>query len=46
MEEDTEYVTQVDGHESDRIKTSRGGKLVLSVELGGKESVGVKVVKA
>ena len=46
MEEDTEYVTQVDGHESDRIKTSRGGKLVLSVDLGGKESVGVKVVKA
>ncbi len=46
MEEDTEYVTQVDGHESDPIKTSRGGKLVLSVELGGKESVGVKVVKA
>ena len=46
MEEDTEYVTQVDGHESDRIKTSRGGKLVLSVELGGKESVKVKAVKA
>ena len=46
MEEDTEYVTQVDGHESDRIKTSRGGKLVLSVELGGKENVSVKVVKA
>lgn len=46
MEEDTEYVTQVDGHESGRIKTSRGGKLVLSVELGGKESVGVKIVKA
>lgn len=46
MEEDTEYMTQVDGHESGRIKTSRGGKLVLSVELGGKESVDVKVVKA
>lgn len=46
MEEDTEYVTLVDGHESGRIKTSRGGKLVLSVELGGKESVSVKAVKA
>lgn len=46
MEEDTEYVTQVDGHESGRIKTSRGGKLVLSVELGGKESIGVKIEKA
>ena len=46
MEEDTEYVTQVDGHESGRIKTGLGGKLVLSVELEGKESVKVKVVKA
>lgn len=46
MEEDTEYLTQVDGHEAGRIKTGRGGKLVLSVELGGKESVNVKVVKA
>ncbi len=41
-----EYLTEVDGHESGRIKTGRGGKLVLSVELGGKENVSVKVVKA
>lgn len=46
MEENTEYLTEVDGHESGRIKTGRGGKLVLSVELGGKENVSVKVVKA
>ena len=46
MEENTEYLTEVDGHESGRIKTVRGGKLVLSVELGGKENVSVKVVKA
>ena len=46
MEEDTEYLTEVDGHESGRIKTGRGGKLVLSVELGGKENVSVKAVKA
>lgn len=45
MEEDTEYLTEVDGHESGRIKTGRGGKLVLSVELGGKENVSVKAVK-
>ena len=46
MEEATEYLTEVDGHESGRIKTGRGGKLVLSVELGGKENVSVKAVKA
>ena len=46
MEENTEYLTEVDDHESGRIKTGRGGKLVLSVELGGKENVSVKVVKA
>lgn len=46
MEEDTEYLTQVDGHEAGKIKTGRGGKLVLSVELGSKENVNVKVVKA
>ena len=46
MEENTEYLTQVDGHEAGKIKTGRGGKLVLSVELGSKENVNVKVVKA
>jgi len=46
MEEDTEYLTIVDGVSTGAIKTNLGGKLVLSVELGGKESVSVKVVKA
>ena len=44
--EDTEYQVEVDGVDSGIIKTNRGGKLSLSVELGGKESVSVKVVKA
>ena len=46
MEEDTEYVTQVDGHESGRNKTSRDINLVLIVDLTKKENVGVKIVKA
>ena len=46
MEEDCEYLILVDGHESGRIRTGRGGKLVLSVELGGREKVSVKAVKA
>ena len=46
MEDDTEYLTLVDGVSTGAIKTGLGGKLVLSVELGNKESVSVKVVKA
>ena len=46
MEDDTEYLTLVDGVSAGAIKTGLGGKLVLSVELGGKETVFVKVVKA
>lgn len=46
MEDDTEYLTLVDGVSAGAIKTGLGGKLVLSVELGGKETVSVKVVKA
>lgn len=46
MEEDSEYQVLVDGHESGKIRTGRGGKLVLSVELGGREKVSVKVTKA
>lgn len=45
MEEDCEYLVLVDGHESGRIRTGRGGKLVLSVELGGREKAGVKVTR-
>jgi hypothetical protein len=46
MQDDTEYLTVVDGVSTGAIKTGLGGKLVLSVELGGKESVKVRVRKA
>ncbi len=46
LEEETEYKVLVDGADAGVIKTNRGGKLSLSVELGGKEAVSVKVVKA
>ena len=46
MEDDTEYLTVVDGVSTGAIKTGLGGKLVLSVELGSKEAVSVKVLKA
>ena len=46
LEEDTEYEITVDGADAGRIKTNRGGKLMLSVELGGRDSASVKVVKA
>ena len=46
LEEDTEYEITVDGADAGRIKTNLGGKLMLSVELGGRDSASVKVVKA
>ena len=46
LEEETEYRVLVDGVDAGMIKTNRGGKLSLSVELGGKEPVCVKVIKA
>lgn len=46
MEDDTEYLTVVNGVSAGSIKTGLGGKLVLSVELGQQESVAVKVVRA
>lgn len=46
MEDDTEYLTIVDGVSAGAITTGLGGKLVLSVELGGKDAVSVKVKKA
>ncbi len=46
LEEDTEYAITVDGGDAGTIKTNLGGKLMLSVELGGRDSVSVKVVKA
>ena len=46
MEDDTEYLTLVDGVSTGVIKTGLGGKLVLSVELGSRDAVSVKVLKA
>ena len=46
LEEDTEYEITVDGADAGRITTNLGGKLMLSVELGGRDSASVKVVKA
>jgi len=46
LEEETEYQVEVDGVDAGVIKTNRGGKLSLSVELGGKKNVSVKVFKA
>lgn len=46
LEDDTEYLTVVDGVSTGTIRTGLGGKLVLSVELGEKDSAAVKVVKA
>ena len=46
MEDDTEYLTLVDGVSTGAIKTGLGGKLVLSVELGSRDAVSVKVLKA
>ena len=46
MEDDTEYLTVVDGVSAGAITTGLGGKLVLSVELGGKAAVTVEIKKA
>ena len=46
MEDDTESLTVVDGVSAGAITTGLGGKLVLSVELGGKAAVTVEIKKA
>ena len=46
LEDETEYLTVVDGVSAGAITTGLGGKLVLSVELGGKDAVEVKIKKA
>lgn len=46
LEDDTEYVVLVDGVSTGAVKTNLGGKLPLSVELGAKDTVSVKIVKA
>jgi hypothetical protein len=46
LENDTEYVVQVDDADMGTMRTNLGGKLPLSVELGTKDAVSVKIVKA
>ncbi len=46
LEDGTEYVVQVDGVDTGVVKTNLSGKLPLSVELGTKENVKVRIVKA
>ena len=46
LEDGIEYVVHVDGASTGVVKTNLGGKLPLSVELGSRENVKVKIVKA
>ena len=46
LEDGTEYGVHVDGASTGVVKTNLGGKLPLSVELGSRENVKVKIVKA
>lgn len=45
LEADTEYKIFINDINVGKMKTNLGGKLVLSVELGGENQVEVKVVK-
>jgi len=45
MEEDAEYKVYIQDVNIGNVKTSMGGKLVLSVETGAADMVSVKVVK-
>ena len=45
LEESTEYEITIDGESAGVMKTNLGGKLSLSVELEGTDSVAIKVEK-
>jgi hypothetical protein len=45
LEEATEYEITINGNSAGTIKTNLGGKLSLSVELGGTDSVSVHIAK-
>ena len=45
LEEDNEYEISINGESAGVMKTNLGGKLSLSVELQGAESVAIKVEK-
>ena len=46
LEEDTGYQVFISGNESGEMKTNRGGKLVLSVELDNADKVAIKIERA
>ncbi len=46
LEADTEYTTFIDGVNAGNVKTNLGGKLTLSVELGGGKTENVRIIKA
>ena len=45
LAEETEYEISIDGSSAGVMKTNLGGKLSVSVELGGASSVAVKIAK-
>lgn len=45
LAEETEYEISIDGASAGVMKTNLGGKLSVSVELGGASSVAVKIAK-
>ena len=45
LEEETEYEISIDGKSAGTMKTNRGGKLSVSVELEGADKVAIKVEK-
>ena len=46
LEDAVEYTVEIDGVSTGVVKTNLSGKLPLSVDLGDKGCVGVKIVKA
>lgn len=45
LEEESEYVITIDGESAGTMKTNLGGKMSMSVELAGVDSVAIKVEK-
>ena len=45
LEDDTEYKIYIDDTNVGKMKTNLGGKLTLSVEIGKRDAVKVKVIK-
>lgn len=45
LEEESEYEITIDGESAGTMKTNLGGKMSMSVELAGVDSVAIKVEK-